>query len=55
VVNASQPEDAAYALQRAGYATDPYYGAKLVQIIGQLKNAASHAASAYTHDLGELF
>jgi flagellar protein FlgJ len=28
VVNASEPEAAAYALQRAGYATDPYYGAK---------------------------
>jgi len=55
VVNASEPEAAAYALQRAGYATDPYYGAKLVQIIGQLKTAASHAASAYTRDLGKLF
>ena len=55
VVNASQPEAAAYALQRAGYATDPYYGAKLVQIIGQLKNAAHHAVTAYTHDLGGLF
>ncbi len=55
VVNAGQPEAAAYALQRAGYATDPYYGAKLVQIISQLKNAASHAATAYTRDLGKLF
>jgi flagellar protein FlgJ len=55
VVNAGQPEAAAYALQRAGYATDPAYGAKLVQIIGQLKNAAGHAVSAYTRDLGGLF
>lgn len=55
VVNASEPEAAAYALQRAGYATDPYYGAKLVQIIGQLKTAAGRAATAYTRDLGKLF
>ncbi|TKI08292.1 flagellar assembly peptidoglycan hydrolase FlgJ [Martelella alba] len=55
VVSASRPEAAAYALQRAGYATDPDYGAKLVQIIGQLKNAARHVVTAYTHDLGNLF
>ncbi|WP_213991001.1 flagellar assembly peptidoglycan hydrolase FlgJ [Sodalis sp. dw_96] len=55
VVNAVQPEAAAYALQRAGYATDPDYGAKLVQIISQLKNAAAHAATAYTRDIGGLF
>lgn len=55
VVNAVRPEAAAYALQRAGYATDPAYGAKLVQIMTQLKNAAQHSVSAYTHDLGNLF
>ncbi|WP_413724766.1 flagellar assembly peptidoglycan hydrolase FlgJ [Sodalis sp. RH16] len=55
VVNAVQPEAAAYALQRAGYATDPDYGAKLVQIISQLKNAAARGASAYTRDIGGLF
>lgn len=55
VVNAARPEDAAYALQRAGYATDPNYGAKLVQIINQLKNGAQQAVKAYTHDLSTLF
>lgn len=55
VVNAVQPEAGAYALQRAGYATDPAYAAKLIQIITQLKHGAQRAATAYSHDLGELF
>ncbi len=55
VVSAGQPEAAAYALQRAGYATDPAYAAKLIQIINQLKHSAERAAKAYTHDLGGLF
>ncbi|WP_254304340.1 flagellar assembly peptidoglycan hydrolase FlgJ [Candidatus Sodalis sp. SoCistrobi] len=55
VVNARQPEEGAYALQRAGYATDPGYGEKLVQIIGQLKDTAHRAVKAYTHDLSSLF
>lgn len=55
VVNARQPEVGAYALQRAGYATDPGYGEKLVQIIGQLKDTAHRAVKDYTHDLSSLF
>ncbi|MFE8048579.1 flagellar assembly peptidoglycan hydrolase FlgJ [Brenneria goodwinii] len=55
VVRANSAEDAAYALQRAGYATDPNYGDKLVQIIGQIKQASQKAISAYTHDLSKLF
>ncbi|MEN3258069.1 flagellar assembly peptidoglycan hydrolase FlgJ [Sodalis endosymbiont of Spalangia cameroni] len=55
VVNAKHPEEGAYALQRAGYATDPGYGEKLVQIIGQLKDSAHRAVKAYTHDLSSLF
>ncbi|WP_315710347.1 flagellar assembly peptidoglycan hydrolase FlgJ [Brenneria uluponensis] len=55
VVNANTAEDAAYALQRAGYATDPRYGDKLVQIIGQIKNTTQKAAKAYTHDISGLF
>ncbi|NDL62615.1 flagellar assembly peptidoglycan hydrolase FlgJ [Acerihabitans arboris] len=55
VVNAVQPEAAAYALQRAGYATDPAYGAKLVQIINQLKNAAQRTVKTATRDIGDLF
>ncbi len=34
--NARDPEDFAYGLQRAGYATDPRYGSKLVRIIQQM-------------------
>ncbi|MEA9392599.1 flagellar assembly peptidoglycan hydrolase FlgJ [Acerihabitans sp. TG2] len=55
VVAAEQPEAGAYALQRAGYATDPAYATKLIQIISQLKHSAQRAAGAYTHDLGGLF
>ncbi|QTF07973.1 flagellar assembly peptidoglycan hydrolase FlgJ [Brenneria izadpanahii] len=55
VLDAKSAEDAAYALQRAGYATDPNYGDKLVQIIGQIKQASQKAISAYTHDLSKLF
>ncbi|MCG8708897.1 flagellar assembly peptidoglycan hydrolase FlgJ [Brenneria sp. 4F2] len=55
VLDAKNAEDAAYALQRAGYATDPNYGDKLVQIIGQIKQASQRAISAYTHDLSKLF
>lgn len=55
VVNAVQPEAGAYALQRAGYATDPAYAAKLIQIINQLKHGARQAVAAYSHDLSGLF
>ncbi len=33
VVGANSPEEAARGLQRAGYATDPFYGEKLVRIM----------------------
>lgn len=55
VVNANSAEAAAYELQRAGYATDPRYGEKLVQIIGQIKNTTEKAVKAYTHDISNLF
>ncbi|OSN03879.1 flagellar rod assembly protein/muramidase FlgJ [Lonsdalea iberica] len=55
VVNANSAEAAAYELQRAGYATDPRYGDKLVQIIGQIKNTTEKAVKAYTHDISNLF
>ncbi|WP_413730562.1 flagellar assembly peptidoglycan hydrolase FlgJ [Sodalis sp. RH22] len=55
VVNAVQPEAGAYALQRAGYATDPAYAAKLIRIITQLKHGAQEAAKSYGSDLGGLF
>ncbi|MBJ7220413.1 MULTISPECIES: flagellar assembly peptidoglycan hydrolase FlgJ [unclassified Brenneria] len=55
VLQANSAEQAAYALQKAGYATDPNYGRKLVQIIEQIRSSAQKAAQAYTHDLNTLF
>ena len=52
---ARSPEQAAHALQRAGYATDPQYASKLVSVIQQMKNAGEQAVKAYTHDLKDLF
>lgn len=55
VAAARSPEQAAHALQRAGYATDPQYASKLVRVIQQLKTAGEQAVKAYTHDLQSLF
>ena len=55
VANARSPEQAAHALQQAGYATDPQYANKLVNVIQQIKNAGEQVVKAYTHDLKDLF
>jgi flagellar protein FlgJ len=55
VASASSPEQAAHALQKAGYATDPLYAKKLVSMIQQMKNAGEQVTKAYTHDLQDLF
>ncbi|HCT9653144.1 TPA: flagellar assembly peptidoglycan hydrolase FlgJ [Proteus mirabilis] len=55
VPQAKTPEQAAYHIQEAGYATDPGYAKKLVSIIGQLKGQGEQVAKTYTHDLSELF
>lgn len=55
VANARSPEQAAHALQRAGYATDPQYANKLVSVIQQMKNTGEQVIKAYTHDLKDLF
>ncbi|NIG98715.1 MAG: flagellar assembly peptidoglycan hydrolase FlgJ [Serratia symbiotica] len=55
VVNARSPEQAAHALQRAGYATDPHYASKLVSVIQQMKQASAQAVKAYTRDVREFF
>ncbi|MCE3025820.1 flagellar assembly peptidoglycan hydrolase FlgJ [Salinicola sp. DM10] len=44
VVAATSPQQAAHAIQRAGYATDPNYADKLNRIIGQLGDLASVSA-----------
>lgn len=51
VVAANTPEQAAHALQAAGYATDPLYAKKLVSLIQQMKDASSVRA----YDLHTLF
>ncbi|WP_411705538.1 flagellar assembly peptidoglycan hydrolase FlgJ [Edaphovirga cremea] len=53
VVAANTPEQAAHALQAAGYATDPLYAKKLVSLIQQMKDISSKAVRAY--DLHTLF
>jgi len=55
VANARSPEQAAQALQQAGYATDPQYASKLVSVIQQMKNAGEQVVKAYTHDLKDRF
>ncbi|MGM3189905.1 flagellar assembly peptidoglycan hydrolase FlgJ [Dickeya dadantii subsp. dieffenbachiae] len=52
---ASTAEQAAVALQQAGYATDPAYAKKLVSMIQQMKNSGEKAVQAYTHDLSGIF
>ncbi|MFT8211228.1 MAG: flagellar assembly peptidoglycan hydrolase FlgJ [Symbiopectobacterium sp.] len=55
VAAAGSAEQAAHALQRAGYATDPQYAQKLISMIQQMKNTSEKAVKAYTHDLSQLF
>ncbi|WP_350304300.1 flagellar assembly peptidoglycan hydrolase FlgJ [Photorhabdus viridis] len=55
VASSVTPEQGAYSLQQAGYATDPGYAKKLVSVIQQLKGAGEQAVKAYTHDLSKLF
>ncbi|WLI76340.1 flagellar assembly peptidoglycan hydrolase FlgJ [Kosakonia sp. H02] len=55
VVKSETPEIAAKALQSAGYATDPAYAKKLINIIQQVRNKVSEAADAYSSDFSSLF
>ncbi|MCT8345348.1 flagellar assembly peptidoglycan hydrolase FlgJ [Photorhabdus kleinii] len=55
VARSVTPEQGAYSLQQAGYATDPGYAKKLVSVIQQLKGAGEQAVKAYTYDLSKLF
>ncbi|WP_033567700.1 flagellar assembly peptidoglycan hydrolase FlgJ [Dickeya undicola] len=55
VAAAATAEQAAVALQQAGYATDPAYAKKLVSMIQQMKNSGEKAVQAYTHDLSGIF
>jgi len=55
VVKSETPEIAAKALQSAGYATDPAYAKKLINIIQQLRNKVNEATEAYSSDFSSLF
>jgi flagellar protein FlgJ len=55
VASAGSAEKAAQALQQAGYATDPSYSRKLINIIQKIKGTGEEAVKAYTHDLNGLF
>ncbi|KFK93476.1 MULTISPECIES: flagellar assembly peptidoglycan hydrolase FlgJ [unclassified Serratia (in: enterobacteria)] len=55
VAAARSPEQAAHALQQAGYATDPHYARKLVNVISQMKSAGEQVAKAYGQEWDELF
>ncbi|MHA7846412.1 flagellar assembly peptidoglycan hydrolase FlgJ [Serratia sp. D1N4] len=55
VAAARSPEQAAHALQQAGYATDPHYAKKLVSVIQQMKSAGEQVAKAYGQGAEELF
>ena len=55
VAAARSPEQAAHALQQAGYATDPHYAKKLVNVISQMKSAGEQVAKAYGQEWDELF
>jgi len=55
VVKSETPEIAAKALQSAGYATDPAYAKKLINIIQQVRNRVNEATEAYSSDFSSLF
>ncbi len=55
VANASSAEQGAYALQKAGYATDPNYAKKLTNMIQQLRAMNDKVTRAYSTDLASLF
>lgn len=55
VTSARSAEQGAYALQQAGYATDPLYAQKLIAIIRQLNQSLPSQHPTATLNLNELF
>jgi len=55
VVAASSAEMAAQALQYSGYATDPHYSEKLINIISKIKSHFSQVIDAYKKESSPLF
>ena len=55
VAQSSSAEQGAHALQAGGYATDPAYANKLINIIQQVKGNITQGVQAYKNDLPQLF
>ncbi|CNL76655.1 flagellar assembly peptidoglycan hydrolase FlgJ [Yersinia frederiksenii] len=55
ISQSSSPEIAAKVLQSGGYATDPRYANKLINIIQQVKQNVGQAVNAYKTDISSLF
>lgn len=55
VAQSSSAEQGAHALQAGGYATDPAYANKLINIIEQVKGNITQGVQAYKNDLSKLF
>lgn len=55
VARSSSPEQGARALQAGGYATDPAYATKLINIIQKVKGNIDRGVQAYQNDLAKLF
>lgn len=55
VINSSTPEGAAKILQSGGYATDPDYAKKIINIIHKLKSEVNQAVESYQADFHSLF
>ncbi len=55
VVKSASPEKAAVALQSAGYATDPAYAKKLINIVQQVRNHVNQAVDTWSSDFSSLF
>jgi peptidoglycan hydrolase FlgJ len=55
VINNPSVENAAHVLQQSGYATDPDYAKKLINIIHYVKNNLAKSAAGYKKSVDELF
>lgn len=55
VTSATNGEQAAQALQRSGYATDPHYASKLITIMQRVKDVSERGVAAYKTDFSTLF
>lgn len=55
VVQSGSPEEGAKALQAGGYATDPAYAQKLINLIQKVRGDIKQRVAAYSSDLSKIF